>query len=91
MPALRAPPQYLDGLLCSRSDPYSQHFCVHIRKYNNTFAFTSVGAKIDDRINSDNRDLFVFRVSGQVCHLMGSILPPEGSAPAFAQLYMHDT
>ncbi|MCH93422.1 helicase-like protein, partial [Trifolium medium] len=31
------------------------------------------------------------RIQGQVCHRIGSLLPPEGEKPKFAQLYIYDT
>ncbi|KAJ3688219.1 hypothetical protein LUZ61_017383 [Rhynchospora tenuis] len=33
---------------------------------------------------------YVFKVSGQLCHLLGSLLPDDDSPPKFAQLYMYD-
>lgn len=54
------------------------------------FAFTSMGVKVIDSIN-DGRGPYVFKISGQLCHRIGSLLPNEGSRPEYAQLYIFDT
>ncbi|XP_062014061.1 uncharacterized protein LOC133730499 [Rosa rugosa] len=80
-------PPFLEHLL----DPNNgRHFRENIRAYNSMFAFTSMGAKIDETIN-DGSGPYIFKISGQVHHLMGSLLPIEGESPKFAQLYIYDT
>ena len=32
----------------------------------------------------------VFRVQGQICHRSGELVPPEGTPPSYAQLYVYD-
>ncbi|KAJ4753717.1 hypothetical protein LUZ62_088122 [Rhynchospora pubera] len=54
------------------------------------FAFSSMGVKVDQQINR-NTGPYVFRVSGQVCHRIGSLTPPEGQRHAYAQPYFYDT
>ncbi|GKD42147.1 DNA helicase, partial [Tanacetum coccineum] len=54
------------------------------------FAMASFGAKIDEAINN-GRGPYVFKVSGQVYHWIGSLCPPMGEPPRFLQLYIHDT
>ncbi|XP_018503801.2 uncharacterized protein LOC103950741 [Pyrus x bretschneideri] len=54
------------------------------------FSFTSMGAKVDHSIN-DGSSPYIFKISGQVCHLMGSLLPADNESPKFAQLYIYDT
>ncbi|XP_068309880.1 uncharacterized protein [Pyrus communis] len=49
-----------------------------------------MGAKVDPSINK-GRGPYVFKINGQVHHLMGSLLPPEGDNPKFAQLYIYGT
>ncbi|KAJ9553601.1 hypothetical protein OSB04_017646 [Centaurea solstitialis] len=80
----RDPPQYIKELLQNR------HFMENIRAYNQMFAMTSFGAKIDDSINT-GRGPYVFKLSGQVYHWMSSLCPPIGEAPRFLQLYIYDT
>jgi len=54
------------------------------------FAFTSPGAKIDNKYNSGGGPPNL-RIQGQSCHIIGSLLPPIGQQPKFAQLYIYDT
>ncbi|XP_076888124.1 uncharacterized protein LOC143538445 [Bidens hawaiensis] len=49
-----------------------------------------MGGKIDRSINKGNAP-FVFRLSGQNYHSIGSLLPDNGSKPKFAQLDIYDT
>ncbi|KAL3620579.1 hypothetical protein CASFOL_035491 [Castilleja foliolosa] len=51
------------------------NFMENIRAYNNMFSMTSFGARVDDAVN-DGRGPYVFKVSGQVSHWIGSICPP---------------
>lgn len=57
--------------------------------YNNIFSFTSFGADIDHSLNNGGGP-FVLRVRGHTCHKIGSLNPPVGCKPKFAQLYMYD-
>ncbi|XP_076889473.1 uncharacterized protein LOC143540247 [Bidens hawaiensis] len=83
-----APPAYKD--LFSNVGPKSKFFLKNIRRYNSMFAFTSMGGKVDSSINRGNAP-FVFRISGQNYHSIGSLLPENGSKPKFSQLYIYDT
>ena len=65
-------------------------FWENIRVYNSMFAYTSMGAKIDYSIN-DGFAPYVFKICGQVHHLMGSMLPRHGESPKYAQLYIYDS
>ncbi|GAU22594.1 hypothetical protein TSUD_134940 [Trifolium subterraneum] len=58
--------------------------------YNSMFAFTSPGMKFDKHMGG-GKGPPVLRLQGQPCHRMGSMLPKEGEAPKFAQLYIYDT
>ncbi|KAK0583245.1 hypothetical protein LWI29_035064 [Acer saccharum] len=49
-----------------------------------------MGAKVDKSINK-RYGPYVFKINGQVHHLMGSLLPLDGECPKFAQLYIYDT
>ncbi|KAJ1701662.1 hypothetical protein LUZ63_001441 [Rhynchospora breviuscula] len=83
-------PQTLSNLLDPNNGADSKHFIENIRIYNSMFAFTSVDVQIDESLNT-GRGPYVFRVSGQLCHLLGSLLPSDDDPPRFAQLYMYDT
>ncbi|KAK0603385.1 hypothetical protein LWI29_004385 [Acer saccharum] len=48
------------------------------------------GAKVDNTINVGGGP-YIYRISGQNHHLMGSLLLATGEKPKFAQLYIYDT
>lgn len=54
------------------------------------FAFTSPGAKLDNKFNS-SRGPPTIRIQGQSCHRIGSLLPMPEQSPKFAHLYIYDT
>jgi hypothetical protein len=62
----------------------------NIRQYNCFFLFSSMGAHIDRSVN-DGGGYPVFKISGQVHHRIGSLLPPDDDPPKFIQLYIYDT
>ncbi|XP_012833651.1 PREDICTED: uncharacterized protein LOC105954527 [Erythranthe guttata] len=77
-------------ILLFGTDGRSKHFQEHIPSYNMMFSFTSIGGKIQTTINRGSGP-YTFLLHGQNYHLMGSLLPDEGSRPKFAQLYIFDT
>ncbi|KAG3193901.1 hypothetical protein PC128_g9826 [Phytophthora cactorum] len=77
------PPERVRQLLTTPS------FLEKIRGYNSAFAFTSTGAKEDSAINRGNAP-YTFRVNGSMNHRIGHLLPRDGAAPAFAQIYSYD-
>ncbi|PNY00838.1 ATP-dependent DNA helicase PIF1 [Trifolium pratense] len=87
---LKQPPEYLKDLLDYRGGMRSTKFREKIRAYNSIFAFTSMGAKIDTKVNSTPGP-YVYKISGQNYHRIGGLLPFHGQPPKFAQLYVHDT
>ncbi|XP_062004297.1 uncharacterized protein LOC133721639 isoform X2 [Rosa rugosa] len=84
LPQPRPTPNFLRTLLNDKN------FKENIRVYNSMFCFTSMGAKIDHKINTGSGP-YIFKINGQVHHLMGSVLPFEGESPKYAQLYVYDT
>ncbi|GJW74052.1 DNA helicase [Tanacetum coccineum] len=46
--------------------------------------------EIDDSVNK-GRGPYVFNMSGQMYHWIGSLCPEEGQQPCFLQLYIYDT
>lgn len=89
LPGLKQQPQMLVNLFSGNSAK-SMNFLENIRRYNMMFSFTSMGGKIDHKINS-GRAPYVYRMCGQNYHLHGSLLPQEGDQPKFSQLYIYDT
>jgi len=91
LPALESLPTELKDFYNKR-DPISKAFCEKIRKYNNAFAFTSVGRKMDYTVNNGGGP-WVFKMHGELMHKIGSLLPAEGpdaDPPSYAQLYLYD-
>lgn len=83
------PPQAICDLFFGQGEK-SKQFLQNIRTYNNMFCFTSMGRRIDRTVNKGGGPP-IFRINGQNCHYMGSLLPVEGKSPHFAQLYIYDT
>ena len=53
-------------------------------------SFTSMGGQIDHTVTGTPGP-FAFRLHGQTHHRIGSLLPPEGNAPQYLQMYIVDT
>ncbi|XP_022003820.2 uncharacterized protein LOC110901291 [Helianthus annuus] len=83
LPELKEPPQNYKDLYFG-GDSKSKFFLKNIRRYNSMFSFTSMGGRIDRTVNRGNAP-FVFRLSGQNYHTIGSLLPQEGEEPKFSQ------
>nr|GEX22306.1 helitron helicase-like domain-containing protein [Tanacetum cinerariifolium] len=77
-------PEYMKLLLRDR------HFLENIRAYNKMFSMTSLGARVDDSINV-GRGPYVFKILGELYHLLGSLSPAKGDPPRFLQVYLYDT
>lgn len=86
--AERPPPQFLASLL-SRGEK-AAHFKKNIRTYNSTFQLTSIGGKIDYKMNN-GRGPYCFKLNGQNYHLIESLKPKDESMPKFSRLYIYDT
>ena len=65
-------------------------FRKNIRNYNNAFAFSSLGVKRDLSVYGP-QGIYTFRIQGQLCHLIGSLLPLPGKQPAFSQIYIYNS
>jgi len=85
LPLLCSPPPRLLSLFTTlQSD--AKHFRDHLWEYNRAFAFTSLGISEDHDVN-DGRGPPVFRISGELCHHSGALLPLPEQDPVYAQLY----
>lgn len=80
----RSPPDCIIRLF-ERDD-----FQGNARAYNSMFAMTSFGASVDHSVNL-RPGPYVFKISGQICHNIGSFCPPSGQKPRFLQMYVYDT
>jgi hypothetical protein len=72
------------------ADATMKKFMQNIRQYNCLFAFTLMGAHIDNSVN-DGHGPPVFKISRQVHHCIGSLLPADDGPPKFIQLYIYDS
>ncbi|WOG92442.1 hypothetical protein DCAR_0311711 [Daucus carota subsp. sativus] len=88
LPKEKKPPELLQSLLTS--DQRSKNFKKNIRVYNAMFAMSSSGGKVDHKINHGGAP-YCFKIRGMNLHFVGSLLPLEGQAPKFCQLYIYDT
>jgi hypothetical protein len=89
IPLIKKPPQLLLDLI-NGHDPRSKNFKENYRAYNSMFAFTSMGGQANTKINNGGGPP-QFILSGQNYHMIGSLLPEQGTTPKFAQLYIYDT
>ncbi|KAI9121435.1 hypothetical protein K1719_008468 [Acacia pycnantha] len=90
VPLLKRPPEELEQLFFNKDSLHAKKFLRNICLYN-MFSFTSMGGGIDHSINSKGGGPYSFVLSGQNHHLIGSLLPPQGNPPVYAQLYIYDT
>ena len=51
---------------------------------------TYFGAEIDESVN-DGKGPYVFKISGQIQHWIGTLCPNNGEDPRFMQLCIYDT
>ena len=49
-----------------------------------------MGTTVDRSVNDGNGPN-IYKINGQVCHRMGSLMPKEGNTPKYAELYIYDT
>ena len=88
LPSQSPPPDALLRLL-ENNDKDGKEFRSNIRHYNMALAFTSLGVSEDKNVN--HRGGWVFRVQGELCHLIGALHPDEHHPPSFAQLYIYNS
>ena len=89
LPSLDILPELL-GHLLTATDSRGKDFMNHIRAYNSSLAFCSLGANIDKELANARRGIYTFRIQGVLHHYIGSLIPNRDEAPAFAQIYIHD-
>ncbi len=87
--SLPVTPQKLEVILTSKESSAIK-FQDPIRMNNSMLAFTSFGAKVDESVKRGTKP-YSFHIQGELYHKIGSLCPPEGQHPQFAQLYIHDT
>lgn len=80
-------PPFLRSIFES-NDPEGKEFLFNIHQYNMALSFTSLGVREDRLVNCCGG--WVFRVQGELCHLIRSLRPGEGDHSSYAQLYIYD-
>jgi hypothetical protein len=88
LPTIAPPPAQLEYFF-SESTPEARRFRDNIRQYNSALAFTSLGVKVDNSVNTGGGPP-TFRIHGELRHQLGSLLPRNGERPVYAQLYIYD-
>jgi hypothetical protein len=88
LPLLQPLPPALQALY-DGTDCKAKSFRENIRQYNATNAFTSLGAKLDDRVLRGVGPK-PFTIHGELRHRTGALLPNEGQEPVYSQLYIYD-
>lgn len=89
LPPIYPPPAEL-AYFFTESTAEAQRFRDNIRQYNAALAFTSLGVKVDNSVNAGGGGPPTFRIHGELCHQLGSLLPRNGERPVYAQLYIYD-
>jgi len=87
---LSFPPQQLFDLYHGENSAAIE-FRENIRFYNKALAFTSTGGS--GRIMGelfDGNGPPSYKIQGEMFHRLGSLLPNEGTAPTYSQLYVYD-
>lgn len=79
----------LGHLFLGASDQ-STNFLRKVRRYNQSFSFTSIRSRIDTNLASDRDGVYTFRVNGELCHRIGQLVPGENTEPSFCQIYFMD-
>jgi hypothetical protein len=82
-------PQPLHDLY-HKNDRMSKLFLDNIRSFNSMFAFTSLGGKVNNEMNTGHAPP-TFIMNGENYHQIGSLFPVTGNEPKFAQLYIYAT
>jgi hypothetical protein len=89
LPAMAPPPNGLSDLFVTAT-PQADWFRQHIHQYNTALAFTSLGVEVGNSINVGGGGPPTFRIHGELCHQLGSLLPRNGDHPIYTQLYIYN-
>ena len=88
LPPFLDPPEPLISLLRD-SSPRAAAFRKHIRAYNASLCFASLGCNVDESLARTG--IYSFRVQGQMYHHLGPLLSDSAIHPRYAQVYFHDS
>ena len=87
----RDPSQKLKKLF-ERTSVQSRQFLDNIRKYNGLVSMSSknITGKLTDFSKCKTRGPNIFKMSGQMYHLIPNVLPVQGKEPKFSQIFVYD-
>ena len=78
--------------MLTKKDPISKVLFVNkIRAYNQIFAFTSIGTKLDTDFANEKKGAYSYRIQGDHYYEISSLLPKPEETPKFFQIYYHDS
>ena len=80
LPPFKIPPKVIQDLYQCNS------FIEKLVSYNNALALTSLGCSEIKQLGFNP----IFKIKGKLYHTIGSLLPPQGPVPKFAQIYIYD-
>ena len=83
LPPMAPPPDQLSNFFTAVT-PQADRFRQHIRQYNAALAFASLGVEVDSSIDEGGGGPPTFRIHGELCHRLGSLLPSHGAYPMYA-------
>ena len=81
-------PDELYTLFVSASDK-AREFKRCVRIYSSSFAFTSLGVKLDKKLCLMSKGVYTFKAQGHVYHRIRQLVPTK-DPPSFLQLYYYD-
>jgi hypothetical protein len=90
LPPLNPCPPEINELL-TKNTALNKEFMSRIRLYNNSLAFTSSSANVDDSLMSATSGVYTYRINGAVHHKLSSYLPNPDYKPHFSQIYIYDS
>ena len=78
--------------LFDESSSQSKQFLKNIRQYNGLVAMSSrcITGKLTDFSKSKFKGPNIYKMSGQMYHLIPNLLPTEGKKSKFSQIYVYD-
>ena len=89
LPPMAPPPEQLAYFFMAAT-LQAEKFHQSIHQYNAALALTSLGVEVDNSVNEGWGGPPTFRIHGELCHRLGSLLPHHRDRPAYAQLYIYD-
>ena len=78
--------------LFENTSSQSTQFLANIRKYNGLVAMSSkcITGKLTDFSKFKSRGPNIYKMSGQMYHLLPNVLPLAGKKAKFSQIYVYD-